>query len=148
MDRLKGQAASVRNTVSISGGNESEVSTTHIAMFQIGDKQVTLKSKEPVLINEGNEVVLAGTNGSSVFKALAYKNCATGAEGNAGWFGRMLFGLFFPIVSVIVWRTFPGESFSFIPKLFATLFFCGGVYMLASGANVFRAVGVVKEAEA
>ncbi len=148
MDRLKGQAASVRNTVSISGGNESEVSTTHIAMFQIGDKQVTLKSKEPVLINEGNEVVLAGTDKSGVFNALAYKNCATGAEGNAGWFGRMLFGLFFPIVSVIVWRTFPGDSFSLIPKLFAAMFLCSGLYMLSSGANVFRAVGVVKEAEA
>ncbi|MFZ6847086.1 hypothetical protein [Undibacterium sp. RuRC25W] len=145
MDRLKGHAASVRNTVSISGGNESEVSTMHIALFQVGDKQVKLKSKEPVLINEGNEVVLAGKNKSGEFNALAYKNCATGAEGNAGWFGRMLFGLFFPIVSVIIWRTFPGASFSLIPKLIASLFFCGGVYMLASGANVFRAVGIVKE---
>ncbi|MFZ6690275.1 hypothetical protein [Undibacterium sp. SXout20W] len=148
MDRLKGHAASVRNTVSISGGNESEVSTTHIAIFQIGDKQVTLKSKEPVLINEGNEVVLAGKNKSGMFNALAYKNCVTGAEGNAGWFGRMLFGLFFPIVSVIVWRTFPGASFSIFPKLIASIFFCSGLYMLASGANVFRAVGAVKEATA
>lgn len=145
MDRLKGHAASVRNTVSISGGNETEVSTMHIAIFQVGDKQVTLKSKEPVLINEGNEVVLAGTDKSGVFNALAYKNCVTGAEGNAGWFGRMLFGLFFPIVSVVVWRTFPGASFSLFPKLIASVFFCGGIYMLASGANVFRAMNILKE---
>ncbi|KAA0894224.1 hypothetical protein [Oryzomonas rubra] len=87
MEIFRGIADKVNHSVEISGtggDNDSQVTTTHVAVVRIGNRHVRIKSSEAVLVNNGDRIVVAGSGGRGLFKALAYRNVTTGATGNAG----------------------------------------------------------------
>ncbi|MDH5178278.1 MAG: hypothetical protein OEZ39_19820 [Gammaproteobacteria bacterium] len=67
MEQVRGTVSNVRNSVSISGGGEnSRVKTTHIVVFRIAARQIKIKSGEPLMINEGDEVFAVGYTRSGI----------------------------------------------------------------------------------
>ena len=142
---IRGLATNVRNTVDVSGdgGHNSHVTTTHISLFLVDGKQVKVTTSQPVMINENDEVALAGETKRGVFNAYAYRNITTGANGDTGGISFILFGIGFPIAAVYFFLNFKGEktlqeliSFSIIPVLVPAIFFMAGLYILYTGIKI------------
>ncbi|MDR3055155.1 MAG: hypothetical protein LBU53_07115 [Zoogloeaceae bacterium] len=89
MEKAKGFVSNIRNTVSVSGGG-SETETTYISVFQIDSRLIEAKSEEPLMINDGDQVLVVGKTRGGVFNALAYKNISTHVEGNGGWIKKLI----------------------------------------------------------
>jgi hypothetical protein len=134
MEIFRGVAEKVNHSVEISGtggNNNSQVTTTHVAVVRIGNRHVRIKSTEAVLIDNGDSIVVAGSGGG-VFKALAYRNETTGATGNAGRIPPLIIGIVFIIMG----------SFFTTPFFFygGYLFMAIGVGLLVYATRVFMAV--------
>ncbi len=146
MEKIKGIASQVRNTISVSGGgNNSSVTTTHIAIFQIEGRQIQCKSSEPILINEGDMVMVASKTGSGILNGYAYMNLNTRAVGNEGWVLMLFFGVLFPAVSVAVFSIFSDPFFGVLPKVIGGIFLVVGLGMFYRGIRVLQAVRVLKK---
>lgn len=92
---IRGTAAGVRYTVSVSGGKDG-VSTDHHALFKLGQTTVMFSSGAPPVIGEGDRLIVAGRMKGNVLLADAYLNETARVRGDAGmWtnFAGML-GLF------------------------------------------------------
>jgi hypothetical protein len=100
MDSLRGPVCDVRHSASVSGGADQTVTTTHIAIFRINGQLVRASANEPLLIRDGDELVVVGAGTAGVFRALAYHNRTTGVRGSDGWLVRMLFGALFCLVGL------------------------------------------------
>ncbi len=75
---LEGVVSSLRLTTQVSGGGETNATTTHIALFALGETRVELRLLTPPVIFEGDRVRVAGSAGNGVFSALACRNLTTG----------------------------------------------------------------------
>ena len=94
MELLEGKAKNVRHTMSVSGSSGTR--TSHIAQFVVSNRQVTLSvTNVPPVINEGDELILAGITEKGVFLAAAYKNRTLGVEGYDGWMSSAVGALWF-----------------------------------------------------
>ena len=85
---LEGVVSLLQRTTQISGGGETAAQTTHIALLSIGEKRVELRLSTPPIIQDGDRVRLAGTEGNGVFTAIACRNLQTGWVSplqNSGW---------------------------------------------------------------
>ena len=61
METLRGTASHCQNTSRVSGGgNNSAVTTTYVALFRIGQRQLQFPSGSPLSISDGDEVVVTG----------------------------------------------------------------------------------------
>lgn len=80
MDILFGTVADVRFSTEVSGTDKS-TSTKQIAIFQLGNNPVELKMPSSAIINNGDNIVVAGNIKDGLFKALAYKNVKTLVKG-------------------------------------------------------------------
>ncbi|MGL6260077.1 hypothetical protein [Vibrio sp. WXL210] len=140
MKILKGVVSKLRNTVEISGGGrDSSVSTTHVMIFQLDGQPVKIKSSEVVLIDESDNVAVAGKVNDGVFHAYAYINNTTGVSGNIGMGIHYIFGLIFPIVGAFVISEFSDPFFGALPKLIGAVFIGGGLYMFYKGTQISNA---------
>ncbi|MCD8553339.1 hypothetical protein [Seleniivibrio sp.] len=152
METIRGKAEKIRNTVSVnSGGQNSTVTTSHIALFQITGKQIKVISGEPIMIEEGDEVVLAGNQKNGVFNAIAYKNTTTGAIGNQPYLSYFIIGIAFPVFATIFFLNFKSiltESFFQVKFLLflillPAVFILVGVYLLITGLKIIKAKGML-----
>ncbi|WP_333653447.1 hypothetical protein [Dissulfurispira sp.] len=143
METIRGVASKVRNTIDVSGGDVT--TTTHICIFQLDGRTVKVKSSEPPIINEGDNVIVAGNSSGGVFYAFAYRNLTSHTEGNEGYFLMFLFGVIFPVASVMIFSTFSNPFFGILPKIIASVFLLAGLYMLFRGIRVLQAVKLLKE---
>lgn len=149
MEKITGTVANLRNTVNVSGGENSSVTTIHIAIFQIAGRQIKAKSNEPPMINENDQVIVVGITKKGIFNALAHKNLTTSVEGNEGWILRLRLGAFLPCIGVAALSAFAGNSYSaysepiflrIFPKIIGGVFVVFGIYNLYYGLQVRRAV--------
>lgn len=147
MEVMKGTAEKVRNTTSVSGGgNNGHISTTHISLFKLDGLQVSIRSNEPPVIDDGDAVVVAGDLDKGLLKAYAYKNLTTGVYGNEGLNIMLLFGIIFPIVGIYFFnevsdsRVAPPYLFQGISLVFVFV----GVYFLYRSKKVFSALKIIK----
>lgn len=127
--------------MSISGGGDnSQVTTTHISIFQINEKPIKAESTEPLMINEGDEVLVAGSISKGIFNGLAYKNLTTHAEGNEGWLLMLFFGIVFPIVGL-----FCVMFLDIFFKIIGSVFLGAGIYALLRGIRVMQATNALRQ---
>jgi hypothetical protein len=101
---LQGSVAKVRNTVSVnsSGEENSQTSTTHISVFQINGQPVQTSTNNPIMIDEGDEVRLAGYLSKGVFYALTYQNQTNGVSDSAGSMLQIIVGFIFIISGLVM----------------------------------------------
>lgn len=146
MEKVRGIASNVRNTVSISGGGEnSQIITTHISVFQIDRRQIKAKSSEPLMINECDKVLVVGNTYRGIFNALAYKNLTTCVEGNEGWVLMLIFGVVLSGTGIVAISTFSNPFFGVFPKIIGSIFIAIGIYTLFRSARVLQAVNELRQ---
>lgn len=72
MERLAGIAENVRHTVHVSAGGSQ---TDHLALFEIGGVRLRFRGRQPVAINEGDELAVVWEPGDKGFQTvLAFHN--------------------------------------------------------------------------
>lgn len=127
---LKGVVTKLHRSMEVEGGNNSAVNTTHVTVFQIDGKPIQMKSRETVLIDEKDKVIVAGKLSNGILNAYAYLNETTGASGDEGKGVLYLFGLVFPLAGLYVITTFSDPFFGIMPMLGGLVFIGVGVRML------------------
>jgi hypothetical protein len=99
MEKLKGKIKHVRFSAEVSGG-EKNTSTSHIAIFKLDNKPVELKLPGSILIEDGDNILVAGKTKNGLFKALAYNNLSNGVSGKGQVVSNSILGIFFTIVGI------------------------------------------------
>lgn len=134
MKRLRGVVSKVRFSTEVFGGGESFIGSNQIATFQIEGKPVELKLPSGIIIEDGDEVVVAGSEKNGVLKAHAYKNIANGATGKNYIGINISFGILFAIVGV-----FASAVFGLVGIVFVLI----GIYTLYKGIEYSKAYSLV-----
>lgn len=90
MDVRRGTVTKFRSSITVSGGeNNSGVSTRHHTSFVLDGLTVIFVSAAPPVINDGDQLIVAGTQQGQVLKAYAYRNLSMHVIGNEGTWRRM-----------------------------------------------------------
>jgi len=77
---LQGKVKKLRHDTKISGTKDT-VSTSHVTNFLIDNISVTVRSNNPIALNENDMIKVVGIFDNGIFNAIAYKNNITGAIG-------------------------------------------------------------------
>lgn len=93
MQTLQGIVNKIRFSTEISGNKETTL-TNHIAIFEIENMPIELKLPDSIILENGNEALVAGDIKKGVFKATAYKNLTNNASGKGRVISSMLGGIF------------------------------------------------------
>lgn len=140
MDISKGVVSKLRNTVELSSGSHNNgITTTYVAIFKIDKQPVQLKSSEAILIDENDNVAVAGKVNNGIFNAYAYKNNTTGVSGNIGMRLHLFFGVVFPLAGAYAINVFSTPLSSPMPKLIGAIFIGSGLYTLYKGIQISKA---------
>lgn len=148
MKTLRGKISNLRTTIDVSGGgNDSSVETTHIHVFRIDGAPVKVESREPLIIDDGDIVTLAGFPQGTIFRALAYKNETSGVSGDAGSEYRMWSGVGCVAGAAFALFFFSDHFFGHIPKIFALAFAGFAYYNFQAFAQIRSAASLLERVE-
>ncbi len=118
MQTQQGTVSGLKSSVEISGGgNDTQVSTTHVTCFQLDNVPVMLKTGSPAMIDNGNKIAVSGGTNGGVFRALAYRNMTTGATGSGRILAYILPGIVFIIATIFMYPQFNTPFFGGIPQV-------------------------------
>lgn len=131
MEILQGIASKVRFFTEVSGG-ESSASTSHVAVFEVDKTPIELKLPESIILENGDEVLLAGKVKKGLFKALAYKNMTNSVSGKGQVVLHMLLGIIFTLVGIAT-----------IPVGIGLIFAPAGMYMIWHSRQLSNAYNLV-----
>ena len=141
METRRGIAKNVRFSVNItgdSGKHGSSVSTTHMALFNLEGTVVHASASRPPTIEEGDEVVIAGTLHDGVFDAPAMRNLTQGTIDHLPWAMGLVLGAIFLLVgggaALYFLASNSDQGVAIVPLLFAVV---GGYAVRTS--NRYRA---------
>lgn len=86
MERRHGVVRQLRHTTEVEGGQgDSAVRPVHCAIFTLGEQHCVLRCSSPIVLEAGDEIVIAGRETGAGFDAIAYRNVTRNAR---GWLGR------------------------------------------------------------
>ncbi len=95
----RGKVKNIRHSVEVSG-SQNNISTSHVAVFELEGFMVELKLPDSIVINEGDEVKVAGKIKRGLFKGLAYQNVTKQVLGKGPAVLYMFLGVIFAIVGL------------------------------------------------
>jgi hypothetical protein len=128
METRRGIAKKVRfsTEVSVSSDkNGSTVSTTHMVIFNLDGAIVHASATRPPTVEEGDEVVVAGTMHDGVFSAPALRNITRGTVDHQAWVGGLLVGAIFLVVgggvAILFLASKSDQGAALFPLVFAAL---------------------------
>ena len=75
---IDGIISNLDRTTQVSGGGDTMATTTHISIFNVSAERVLLRSSNPAMIANGDQVKLVGVRGQGQFTAVACKNISSG----------------------------------------------------------------------
>ncbi|MBT80304.1 MAG: hypothetical protein CL587_07915 [Alteromonadaceae bacterium] len=128
METLRGIVNNVRFSTEVSGS----ASTSHAAVFKIGKRPVELKLSENIILENGDEVLLAGKVKKGLFKALAYNNLTSNVSGKGDVTPCMLMGVLFTVAGLATITS--GIGLIFTPA---------GIYMIWYSQQLLKAYKIV-----
>jgi hypothetical protein len=113
MELLRGKVKNIRHSIEVSGGKES-TSTSHVAVFELDGTMVELKLPDSIIVNEGDEVRVAGSHRRGLFRGLAYQNVTKHVFGKGPAIAYMFGGLFVIVLGFAAATTlvFMGAAFA------------------------------------
>jgi hypothetical protein len=98
---IRGTVANIRHTTEVSG-NDKSVSTSQVAVFDLGGQAVEIKLMESIVLSNGDNVIVAGDTKRGLFRGLAYRNETRRVDGK-GPVGLYLFvGTIFCVIVVFL----------------------------------------------
>lgn len=125
MEVIEGQVEDLDRSSQVSG-TENGTSTTHIAIFKIGENRVLLSSLQPPMIANGDLVKIAGIEKPGKFNAIACKNLTTGWTSTFNKQGCTLFFLVFITLVFLLLSLFA------FPFILVSCFFGFFAFMITS----------------
>ena len=140
MERLDGIASGVRHTQSITRQPHQRIVTQHITVLKVAGQPVQIDGRAPTMIDEGDRVAVAGPVQNGVVQALAYRNLATGATGDAGLGASLVGMVFFLATAMLVLQWFSAPFFGSIPTVMAAAMLCGGAWSGWKAVRIHQAV--------
>ncbi|WP_338765354.1 hypothetical protein [Massilia sp. METH4] len=90
MEKLRGTVSELRRGKTVSYNPSTGTSTIHAAVFRLDGQLVKIVSNAPLVIAEGQELVVVGRRRAKLFTAYAHRNLTTGQEGHEGWATRLV----------------------------------------------------------
>jgi ACR3 family arsenite efflux pump ArsB len=155
MKTISGTISNLRHTINVSGGGEDySVRTTHISLFQIDRQAIKVQSTQPLMINEGDNMIVVGPIKKGVLHGLAHKNLTTSVEDHEGWIAQLIIGILIPCIAIFMLHMFTSltqgaskevDMFTIMSNLFAVIFFAFGIYSIFSGVRVLQALGQLRK---
>ena len=103
METRRGAASGIRSAVEV-GGSNKHVSTTHVFTFQVDSQPVLYRSGTPAIIDNGDEVIVAGALSNGLLNARAYYNVTRRVSGSSSHGGFTFFGVVFAALAVVFGR--------------------------------------------
>lgn len=145
MEIIEGRASRVTSTIDVGGGQDYvPVHTTHIALFQLGARAVKVSSSDPVVINDGDEVLVAGFARRGAFDALAYRNLSTSSEGDQGWLAVLILGSMLGVLGLGLFaQSFRGGNW-WVLAVIGAILTASGSFFASRGVRVLAALSVLR----
>lgn len=146
MELVRGKAAKVRHTLQMgrgAGDRHSNVSTTHICLLQLQERTVSLHARHPLIVNEGDQLVVAGRNDrQGLLRGFAHANLSTGTRGDDGLWQHIIAAPVCLAAAGFIWGAMAGVSINGVPlHWLPSLLLAGvGIYFAVRGAQVWQAV--------
>ena len=100
METIRGTVSSIRHSTEVSG-NDNTVSTTQVAVFDLSGQPVELKLTESIVLNNGDEVIVAGKRKRGLFRGLAYRNKTRRVDGKGPVLVYRIIGIVFCVLIVL-----------------------------------------------
>jgi hypothetical protein len=155
----RGTVTKLNSSINISGGeNNSGITTRYHTTFLLDGVTVLFTSGAAPVINEGDQLMVAGSQQGRVLKAYAYRNLSMHVIGNEGTWKRLGEALVcLMLAGISLWLFY---SFLFVPNKYhstadtvigiiagaASVALIGGsLYYLYRWSKVSRAVKMLKE---
>jgi len=130
METIRGVVSKVRFSTEVSG--REHVTTSHVAVFEINKTQVELKLNESIIVDNGDEILLAGKINKGLFKALAYNNLTNNVSGKGQVSLYMFLGIAFTLVGLMLF-----------PSVMSLILFPVGIYMIWYSKQLSKAYTLV-----
>jgi len=104
MQTLKGTVTNLNRSTHVSGGGrDSSVVTTNVAVFELLGQSITLRDRSSIIINDGDEMMIAGERGKDgIFKAYAYRNITRGIHGGSSGMAAIILAIAFLISPIFL----------------------------------------------
>ena len=137
MDCIEGFATRVRSSVDLGNAHDDDddlqprpASPKYIVRFELTEREVTVTSRSPVSIAEGDRVLVAGKYRAGVLDALAYRNESTLAEGDRGWWPMLALSIILVALSLAMFgMTIHATTPEPLPRTIAGLLATTGAYL-------------------
>jgi hypothetical protein len=145
MQAIYGTAIHVRHRVNNNKGDDFyPASTTFYTLFEIDGRKVSIRSRAPQPVSEGDRLAVAGAARNGVFQGEAYKNLTTQVHGSEDWVLVTALGVVVPamaLAAVLAFDVAPAGSW------LAMLVSGGyGSCLLRRGVRVWRATRLLGRA--
>lgn len=147
MERRQGLAKAVRHTATVtgSGAQHGSITTTHDTLFLVEGRQVLVRSPEPVAVQEGDEVAIAGRFKNGMFNVVAYRNLTTSAEGHVGVEASFVIGVLGIMLALVVPIMIQSDDLDWLRIVLAPLFLACGAAGIANGYRTLRWARLLRE---
>lgn len=145
METIEGEVSHLQNTISVTGGgNDSQATTTYIALFRLDGRPVQFRCGRPVAFADGDRLKAAGRARATDFLAYACRNLTTGSTYNSGIWGNVIAAVFLPIFGLIFcW--FASMLLGHLAALIYVFFLAGAAYCVYRAVMTSTALGLVRE---
>jgi hypothetical protein len=101
MQVIRGTVANIRHSTEVSG-NDKSVSTSQVAVFDLGGQAVEIKLMESIVLSNGDQVVVAGDTKRGLFRGLAYRNVTRRVDGKGPAWIYLIVGIVFCVIIVFL----------------------------------------------
>ncbi|MCO7226170.1 hypothetical protein [Pleionea sp. CnH1-48] len=112
MEKLEGQVSKIRFSTDVSG-SENGTSTAQIAVFELDGRSIEFRSKDSIILEDGDTCVIAGITENGLFKALSFKNKTKNIVSHSEAKVLKAFGWLFTLVGIATIPVLVGIVFTF-----------------------------------
>lgn len=116
-----------------------------VSQFNLGDKTIEAKFSTPMIIADGDSVIVSGYPKDNTFQVLAYTNQTQQVSKHENWIVLILGAIFFFAVAIGLLNSQLVIEGALIPKLFLFGFTLVGIYMGYRALLIREAIKLISE---
>lgn len=98
---IRGTVANIRHSTEVSG-NDKSVSTSQVAVFDLGGQPVEIKLMESIVLSNGDSAIVAGDTKRGLFRGMAYRNETRRVDGKGPIAIYLFIGIVFCVIVIFL----------------------------------------------